>query len=532
MLEFAEIRHLDGMKGNFEVADEKEYVAVATLHKSQPLPQLIFSNVPEIVQQQQFVFDSFWNRAMPAQQKISELEKGIVAPITNIFTDYKEAEKKEFEMIRKAEEKIEIIYSTASAFHLQEKGGVLELLKERANQQKSLQIKILVPLDSSIKKSLSLKLLTNSENSNIQIQNIEPSIAIKIKSLVVDTKESLIMEIKELGGHKSDTVIGFTIYSNSLPTVSTYSSIFEVILNQSILAQELRHTGEIKDDFINIAAHELRTPTQAIAGYSELNDELLDQLVNKRESLTREEQMNIMLLLNKHQENISRNALRLNELINNLLDVARFDSNHNNKVTLDKEKIDLVNEINDIVKLEFGQRIREKNLKISFINNNLGEHIWVYADKSRLNQILSNLIDNAIKFSKKDDNINIMIKDNSNFRSNTNNAKTNESIFVTNSNRSNDLIKKKDDNQSNVKHRENDEEENFVYIGISDQGKGISPNILPRLFEKFATDSDFGTGLGLFISKKLVGAHGGRIWAFNNADGIGSTFCIWSTQIK
>ena len=125
-----------------------------------------------------------------------------------------------------------------------------------------------------------------------------------------------------------------------------------------------------------------------------------------------------------------------------------------------------------------------------------------------------------------------MIKDNSNFRSNTNNAKTNESIFVTNSNRSNDLIKKKDDNQSNVKHRENNEEENFVYIGISDQGKGISPNILPRLFEKFATDSDFGTGLGLFISKKLVGAHGGRIWAFNNADGIGSTFCIWSTQIK
>ena len=60
MLTFSEIRHLDGIKGNFEVSDEKEYVAVATLYKAQHIPQLIFSNVPEIVEQQQFIFDSFW----------------------------------------------------------------------------------------------------------------------------------------------------------------------------------------------------------------------------------------------------------------------------------------------------------------------------------------------------------------------------------------------------------------------------------------------------------------------------------------
>ena len=101
MLEFSEIRHLEGIKGNFEVADEKEYVAVATLHKAQPIPQLIFSNMPEIAEQQQFVFDSFWNKAIPAQQKINELEKGIVSSITNILTDYREAEIKEFDMIRR-----------------------------------------------------------------------------------------------------------------------------------------------------------------------------------------------------------------------------------------------------------------------------------------------------------------------------------------------------------------------------------------------------------------------------------------------
>ena len=93
MLEFSEIRHLEGMKGNFEVADEKEYVAVATLHKAQPIPQLIFSNVPEIVDQQQFVFDSFWDKGIPSEQRIREIEEGIVSPVTTIFNDYKKAEK-------------------------------------------------------------------------------------------------------------------------------------------------------------------------------------------------------------------------------------------------------------------------------------------------------------------------------------------------------------------------------------------------------------------------------------------------------
>src|SRR5215210_7033201 len=123
MLEFSEIRHLEGMKGNFEVADEKEYVAVATLKKAQPIPQLIFSNVPSIVEQQQFVFDSFWERAIPSEQRIKEIEAGIVSPVTTIFNEYKRAEKKEFDMIREANKEIQIMYSTASAFHLQEKNG-------------------------------------------------------------------------------------------------------------------------------------------------------------------------------------------------------------------------------------------------------------------------------------------------------------------------------------------------------------------------------------------------------------------------
>jgi signal transduction histidine kinase len=533
MLEFSEIRHLEGMKGNFEVADEKEYVAVATLHKTQPIPQLIFSNVPEIVEQQQFVFDSFWDKAIPSEERIREIEKGIVSPVTIILNDYKKSETKEFDMIRQAKKEIQIIYSTANAFHLQEKSGTLELLKEMSDQQRNLKINMLVPIDLTVKNSLSLALLTSTINNNIQIQDITPSIDIKIKSLVVDKKDCLIMEIKKLEEEEEEEKItnppiGFSIYSNSIPTVLSYCSIFEMISNQSILAQQLKHEGEIKDDFINTAAHELRTPTQAITGYSEMNDELFDIILQNRQKMTDEELSRIIVKLRDHHEKISRNASRLNILTNNLLDVARFESNNSGDIILQKEKVDLVKEIDEIIEGQFSQKTREKGIKMNFINNSLGEHCWVYSDRLRLNQILVNLIDNAVKFTKKDDSINILIRDSDEFDLTLNQTELDETNHVAEENNnsrnmSDDLIlQEKISNEGGRKKMEKEEE--MIYIGISDTGKGISSKILPKLFEKFTTDSDFGTGLGLYITKRLVEAHGGRIWAFNNNDGIGSTF--------
>ena len=139
---------MNGLKGNFEIADEKEYVAVATLQKLQSIPQLIFSNLPEIVEQQQFIFDIFWDKAMPAEQRITEIEEGIVPQITAIISDYGEAMRKEFEMIRKAKEEIQIMYSTLNAFYMQEHSGTLNLLKNMAEHNNELSIRILTPLDS------------------------------------------------------------------------------------------------------------------------------------------------------------------------------------------------------------------------------------------------------------------------------------------------------------------------------------------------------------------------------------------------
>ena len=201
--------------------------------------------------------------------------------------------------------------------------------------------------------------------------------------------------------------------------------------------------------------------------------------------------------------------------------VARFESNNGGDILIQKMKIDLVKEINDVVEFEFGQKIRDKAIKINFKNNSLGENYWVYSDKLRLNKILVNLIDNAIKFSKKDDDINIIIKDNDSFgfdmdkkeldHTNSTNDSTN------NSNNPDHLI------QERIKNEER-KRKNMVYVGISDTSKGISSKIMSKLFQKFTIDYDFGTDLGLYITKKIVEAHGGRIWAFNNNNGIGSTF--------
>jgi signal transduction histidine kinase len=261
--------------------------------------------------------------------------------------------------------------------------------------------------------------------------------------------------------------------------------------------EQLNVQDKLQREFINIAAHELRTPTQAIMGYTELDHELFDDILKRRKVIENQELTNDLTYIHKNFENISRNASRLNDLINNLLDMARIESNRNNSLQIQKKRIDIVKEINEVINSQLVQKIKAKNIKINFINLELEEQYWIYADKARLNQILVNLIDNAIKFSPNNGIIDILMKDNDYDHT----EETTESYDKPKSGLNNSIL-----------------------IGITDKGKGISPDIMPKLFQKFATDSDIGTGLGLYITRNIVEAHGGRIWAFNNKDGVGATF--------
>jgi two-component system sensor histidine kinase VicK len=246
------------------------------------------------------------------------------------------------------------------------------------------------------------------------------------------------------------------------PTIGIESSGVEV---QNIMQME----------FINIAAHELRTPIQPILGLSEI----LISKVKDTEQLQ---------LLNA----IVRNAKKLEQLTNDILDVARIETN-SLKVT--KEQFNLsdviVNVIEDIHTTSTHLHNNQKIVKMLYEPTN----IFVNADKGRIIQVISNLLSNAVKF-------------------------TMEGYVLI------EVEQKKESKRNN-----DDQEKRLVVISVKDTGVGLDPEILSKLFSKFATKSHHnhtgvGVGLGLFISKNIVEAHGGKMWAQNNADGKGATFAF------
>lgn len=229
--------------------------------------------------------------------------------------------------------------------------------------------------------------------------------------------------------------------------------------------EQLRQHDKIEKEFINMAAHELRTPIQPILG---LADVLRDYVTDSHQS--------------KLLDVIMRNARRLQRLSCDILDVSKIESS---LLKISKSKIDLNEKIKNLINdVENGYDDgNNRNVKIIFEPK---ETIFVYADKDRIYQVLSNLLNNAIKYTKNGTvTINTSIANGSN-----NNANDDKEAVVT----------------------------------IMDTGCGITPEIMQKLFSKFVTTSSHGTGLGLFISKGIIEAHGGRIWAENNSNGVGSSF--------
>ena len=180
---------------------------------------------------------------------------------------------------------------------------------------------------------------------------------------------------------------------------------------------------------------------------------------------------------------ISRNAIRLQRLTNDILDVTRIDSN---TLNLHKELFNLDDLIANIIQDNVGY-IEKENLSVKLLYNikrDINGPLSVDADRDRIAQVISNLLNNAIKFtSKRMDGV----------------------IFVS------------------AERKKNSYQEEVI-VSIKDTGEGINLEIQPRLFTKFATRSFSGTGLGLYISKSIVEAHGGKMWAENNPEGNGATF--------
>jgi signal transduction histidine kinase len=244
--------------------------------------------------------------------------------------------------------------------------------------------------------------------------------------------------------------------------------------------EQLKIHETMQQDFINTAAHELRTPIQPILGLSKIvKDKIKDK--DQRDLL----------------DVIIKNTNRLKRLTDDILDVTKIESH---KLYLNREPICFGELLHCIIK-EYRDASLENDKKIRFdlfFKNVDSNKIIIDVDRNRISQVISNLINNSIKFVSKGSEKNNL-----------------DGILTI-------IVEKAKINNSH--NKDNESINNGIIVSIKDNGKGIDPEIFPRLFTKFTSKSFQGTGLGLYICKNIIESHGGKIWAKNNEDGRGATF--------
>ena len=470
LMQISELRHLDGIKGNFALS-EKGYTASATLQEASLLQQVIYSNVRALLDQQQYVFETLWNKATPAAQKIRGIEEGIDLGRTDIIQTPRIILDLFINMIKSAKFEILLMLPTINAFLRENRIGVIEELKKSAKEN-NVNVRIITPSNDVVE-----KILQDTESAamrkgqqgkeeekgfEVQRTNIQfkETAVTTVTTLVVDRKESLAIEKTDDSKLEFIEAIGLSTYSDSEPTVMSYVSIFEGLWKQAELVDQLEAHDKMQREFINIASHEMKTPTQAILGttgllkyYPQRKDELIGI--------------------------IQRNAKRLQTLIGNILDVTRIESQ---TLILNKEQFDIRDLVSSVIE-DYKDRTKGSNIKLSIKNINNNNPIFVEADGDRIIQVLSNLLSNSIKF--------------------TNQGEISINLF--------EKIQDEGDGKTEV------------LVSVTDTGSGINSEIFGRLFSKFASKSYQGTGLGLFICKSIIQAHGGRIWAENNIIGADSS---------
>jgi signal transduction histidine kinase len=328
--------------------------------------------------------------------------------------------------------------------------------------QNGATVKIICPLskeNSDIVKKMS------DNASNIRILNSNTS---STGMLIIDNTKFFRAELKAPNADEFIEAIGFPIYSNSKPSVESFRSIFELLWNERALNEELKNTQTMQKEFIDMAAHELRTPIQPILSLSAV-------LQSKEEGNIKQ--------YRELLDVINRSAKKLQKLTEDILDVSRIESQ---TLKLTKNQFNL-KELILYTLTDYKAELKtgkDNKINLEFISNEKEDTFFVHADQGRITQVFSNLLSNAVKF-------------------------TEEGSIV---------VKMKREKCNNTNSHEQ------VVVSIQDTGKGIDPAVRNKLFEKFETKSEKGIGLGLYISRRIIEAHAGRIWAENNADSKGATF--------
>ena len=457
------IRHVKNLAPiNFAVSKHGLIATVEEIAGGGMIQNLLTSNEGSYIKHFTSMFEQLWKEGVDARYRIKDIEEKVGIAEIEIIRNPIDSIARGWDMVKSARKEINVLFSSSNALKRQIAMGALPLLRNASEKQK-VKIRMLLP---SSDRSDQLIEETKSNVPNIDIRTISSSLETKISILIVDNKQCLILELKDDKQNTSHDAVGLATYSISPTIISSYLAIFESFWRQAELFEKMKEVEILEKDFINFAAHELRNPVQPIIGFSEL-------LYSKIENQEHRRLLDEVIL----------NARRLERLARVMLDVTRIE---NNSLILTKETVDIAKVVKDIVD-SYNQNLREKyavnkskNLEELMIIQNGVKDLEVTLDKVRITQVICNILDNALSFSH-EGKIKVVLK------------------------------------------KEKRNGQNFLLVRVKDTGPGIDPEILSKLFTKFASKSDMGTGLGLFISKGIVEAHGGKIWAENNPNR-GATF--------
>lgn len=459
------IRHVNNLAPiNFAVSKHGLITTVEEINEGGMgiVQNILSSNEGSYIKHFSSMFEQLWKEGIDARYRIKDIEKKVGIAEIEIIRNPIDSIARGWDMVRSARKEINILFSSTNALKRQIEMGVLSLLKKASDRQ-NISIRMLLPSSENTDEIIEQ---TKSNVPKIDIRTVSTSLETKITILVVDSRQCLILELKDDMQVESYYAVGLSTYSISPTIISSYLAVFESFWRQAELFEKMREVEKLQKDFINMAAHELRNPIQPIIGFSELLYSKIDNDEHRR-------------LLDE----VILNARRLERLARIMLDVTRIE---NNSLVLTKEIVDIGKLVRDLVE-DYNRKLEENNIHSK--DRNTKELVVLLEgiksinatiDKVRITQVICNILDNAVSFTQ-EGKIRVILK------------------------------KEKQDRQS------------FLIINVKDTGRGIDSEISSKLFTKFASKSEMGTGLGLFISKGIVETHGGKIWAKNNRDK-GATF--------
>jgi two-component system, OmpR family, sensor histidine kinase VicK len=463
-----EIKHIIYTPLNFSVTDKEFNFTVSNMTDGSSAPNVLISNELSYIKQFNSLFEKLWSQGVNADDRILEIEKGVEPDFFEVINDKNKAAELLLSLSKLAKEEVLFLLPSDKALIRMKRLGVLDALQKASLQ--GVNVRVICPV-TDVSAEIIERLRVESQIKLAKGNESESGI------MIIDSSRFISAELVNPTSETFSEAIGIALYSNSKRSTSMLRSFFNSLWNQAELYKRLELQEKMEKEFINMAAHEIRTPVQPLLGMTDILMSQFEEEEDEEEPQERGKKNKKEITVTKEEiEMIARNAKRLERLTSDILEASRIESN---TLKLNEKLIDLNENIRIVVNDEKSAIPRGMELKIIFEQRE-STPLFVKGDKSRLFEVLTNLIGNAIKFTDSGGTITVTVEKS---------AAKNEAL-----------------------------------VSIKDTGNGIDREILPRLFTKFASKSDKGTGLGLYLSKGIIEAHGGRIWAENNTEGKGATF--------